>query len=63
MHGIAEMVVWGCVPHPGVCKMPLLLYEERVHVITEVEVSGFRSVPLDASKTATSLVESDTYDD
>jgi hypothetical protein len=43
--------------------MPLLLYEERVHVIMEEEVSGFRSVPLDESKSATSLVESNTYDD
>jgi hypothetical protein len=41
-----------------VCRIPLLLNEEWVHVITEEEGGGFRSVPLDESKFAIPLVES-----
>ena len=43
--------------------MLLLHSEEWVHVIKEEEDSGFRSVPIDESKSATPLVESEAWDD
>jgi hypothetical protein len=53
----------GCATHPVACRILLLLNEEWVHVITEEEGGGFRSVPLDESKSTTPLVESKARDD